>query len=543
MVNSPYDSSYQESYNDIYECVMGVSPPKGGGRAVEGGKAIASGGFGCVLRPAVKCEGERSRREDSISKLLTTEAAKSEMKEISDALVVVKHIPDYAKYFALTDYTMCVPDKLTKEDRKQFNYECAEPLGITTKDFNQLRRSKVRAIISPDLGTDVSKGLKSLLSDGPSNLKQFLGKFNIKAADFLENGIAKLQKHHYYHSDVKPQNMMTDLKVNKIEQSFNYIKLIDFGLALPLDATARDVNTSFLFNFPLTSLFFDTENAQSLNRKIQRSLDNGKLTQKAQKALTGELKEYAKYLFYTSRLGHIPYLLEIGPIAYNMTQSQFSEYMVQLWSEYVLHAIIATSKTMKQSNNDIHFSRQPYWDAVYKYNLDVWGFLTSFLMLASYANRYGHSAIGSLYLERIVKKYLYNPIYGGKRIPVRDVCTELRAIAKEFDYSEESLPTKHAAKKKTLKTITNFDNNLPVLDLIGKRCPYGTVRHKTIKRKCVKKAITVKKLGEAHSSSEKKMKKPSKVRSVATQRPNSKRRGCPRGYIRNKTYKNKCVKK
>jgi len=528
MVNSPYDSSYQESYNDIYECVMGVSPPKGGGRAVEGGKAIASGGFGCVLRPAVKCEGERSRREDSISKLLTTEAAKSEMKEISDALVVVKHIPDYAKYFALTDYTMCVPDKLTKEDRKQFNYECAEPLGITTKDFNQLRRSKVRAIIS---------------SDGPSNLKQFLGKFNIKAADFLENGIAKLQKHHYYHSDVKPQNMMTDLKVNKIEQSFNYIKLIDFGLALPLDATARDVNTSFLFNFPLTSLFFDTENAQSLNRKIQRSLDNGKLTQKAQKALTGELKEYAKYLFYTSRLGHIPYLLEIGPIAYNMTQSQFSEYMVQLWSEYVLHAIIATSKTMKQSNNDIHFSRQPYWDAVYKYNLDVWGFLTSFLMLASYANRYGHSAIGSLYLERIVKKYLYNPIYGGKRIPVRDVCTELRAIAKEFDYSEESLPTKHAAKKKTLKTITNFDNNLPVLDLIGKRCPYGTVRHKTIKRKCVKKAITVKKLGEAHSSSEKKMKKPSKVRSVATQRPNSKRRGCPRGYIRNKTYKNKCVKK
>lgn len=519
---------------------MGVSPPKGGSRVVEGGKAIASGGYGCVLRPAIKCEKEQSRREGSISKLLTLEAAKEEMKEISDALSVVKKIPNYSKYFAVSDYTMCVPDKLTKEDKKQFNYECAEPLGITTKDFNRWRRSKVRAIISPDLGTDVSKSLKSLLSDAPANLKHFLGKFNIKAADFLENGLAKLQKHHYYHSDVKPQNLMTDLNINEIEESFNYIKLIDFGLALPVDATARDVNTSFLFNFPFTSLFFDTDNAQSLNRKIQRSLVEGKLTQRARKALVEELKSYARYMFYNSKQGHVPYILDIGPIAYNMTQSQFSEFIIKLWSEYVLQAVVATSNKTKQSSNDAYFSRQPYWDAVYKYNLDIWGFLTSFLILASYANRYGHSAIGSLYLEGIVRKYLYNPIYGGKKIPVREVCNDLRAMAKEFDYSKEALPSQQATQKKTLKIITG--NNLPVEHLVGKRCPSGTVRHKTIKHKCVKKRITVKKLGKSPST-EKRMKKANKVSSGLTLITMPKRKGCPRGYRKHKTHKNKCVRK
>ena len=539
MVNSPYESNYQESYNDIYECVMGVSPPKGGSRSAKGGKAIASGGFGCVLRPAIRCDGENSRKEGSISKLLTKDAAIQEMKEISDALAIVKKIPNYAKYFAVTDYNMCVPGQLTNEDKKRFNYECADPLGITTKDFNRRRFSDVRAIISPDLGTDVSKSLKSLLSESPTDLKLFLGKFNVQAAEFLENGIFQLQKHHYYHSDVKPQNMMTDLNVNEITRSFNYIKLIDFGLALPKNATAKDVNTSFLFNFPFTAPFFDTSNAQSLNRKINRSLVDGKLNQKARKLLMKELRSYARYLLYTSRHGHVPYILDIGPTAYNMTQSQFSEFIVELWSEYVLAAVVATIQKVKQTNKHTYFSRQPYWDSVYKHNLDIWGFLTSFLILTSYANRYGHSAIGSVYLERIVKKYLYNPVYAGKKIPVKEVCDDLRQIAKEFGFSIDTKPVKLGTKKKTLKTIVGFDNNLGVIDLLGKRCPSGYVRHKTIKNKCVKKAITVKKLDKS-SASEAKTIKTSRRSSITL---TSKRQRCPRGYRKHKTHKNKCVRK
>lgn len=536
MVNSPYESNYQESYNDIYECVMGVSPPKLNRRVARGGKAIASGGYGCVLRPAIKCQGDRSRKKGYISKLLTIKAAKEEMQEISDALKIIKRIPNYSKYFAVTDYKMCIPGTLTSEDKRRYKYECAMPLGISLQDFDRKRIAEVRAIISPDLGTDVSKSLKILISVRPKELKLFLGKFNIQAADFLEKGLSQLQKHQYYHSDVKPQNLMTDFNESDITESFNYIKLIDFGLALPYNATALDVNTYFLFNSPFTALFFSTSNAQSLNRKIQRSLVDKELTEHARNLLRSELEGYGRYLFSISKEGHIPYILEVGSSAFNMTQSQFTDFIIQLWSEYVLEAVAATLKHMKQTNKETYFSRQPYWDTVYKHNLDIWGFLTCFLILASYANLYGYPEIGSIYLERIVNKYLYNPIYGGRKIPVNEVCAELRDIAIELGFTNKHTPVKEAEKKKTLKDINYLEDNSNIIELPGKRCPNGYIRHKTIRNKCVKKEITVKKLGMSLPSKREKTNK-----SVIILK--SKRKRCPRGYRKHKTLKNKCVKK
>ena len=40
-----------------------------------GGKVIASGGFGCVFSPALKCEGKNSRGKNRILKLLTKKHA------------------------------------------------------------------------------------------------------------------------------------------------------------------------------------------------------------------------------------------------------------------------------------------------------------------------------------------------------------------------------------------------------------------------------------------------------------------------------------
>jgi hypothetical protein len=36
-----------------------------------GGKVIASGGYGCVFSPALKCEGTTKREKGKISKLMT----------------------------------------------------------------------------------------------------------------------------------------------------------------------------------------------------------------------------------------------------------------------------------------------------------------------------------------------------------------------------------------------------------------------------------------------------------------------------------------
>ena len=47
-----------------------------------GGKVIASGGFGCVFSPALKCQGKTSRGKNRISKLLTKKHAQDEYDEI-----------------------------------------------------------------------------------------------------------------------------------------------------------------------------------------------------------------------------------------------------------------------------------------------------------------------------------------------------------------------------------------------------------------------------------------------------------------------------
>ena len=36
----------------------------------KGGKVIASGGFGCIFKPALKCKNKDKRQEDSITKLM-----------------------------------------------------------------------------------------------------------------------------------------------------------------------------------------------------------------------------------------------------------------------------------------------------------------------------------------------------------------------------------------------------------------------------------------------------------------------------------------
>ena len=50
-----------------------------------GGKVIASGGFGCIFKPALKCENDANNTEtynNKITKLMTIKNANEEYKQI-----------------------------------------------------------------------------------------------------------------------------------------------------------------------------------------------------------------------------------------------------------------------------------------------------------------------------------------------------------------------------------------------------------------------------------------------------------------------------
>jgi hypothetical protein len=48
-----------------------------------GGKVLASGGYGCVFSPALKCEGSKNREIGKITKLQTEKHAQKEYEEIT----------------------------------------------------------------------------------------------------------------------------------------------------------------------------------------------------------------------------------------------------------------------------------------------------------------------------------------------------------------------------------------------------------------------------------------------------------------------------
>ena len=87
----------------------------------KGGKVLASGGYGCVFNPALKCEGASKRESNKISKLMTDKHATQEYEEINKIKDKLYLIRNYEDYFLIYDSTLCRPAKLTASDLTAFS--------------------------------------------------------------------------------------------------------------------------------------------------------------------------------------------------------------------------------------------------------------------------------------------------------------------------------------------------------------------------------------------------------------------------------------
>ena len=80
---------------------------------IKGGNVLASGGFGCVFSPALKCQGETKRVKGKISKLMSEKHATEEYEEIVSIKSKLDTIKNYRDYFLIYDVTLCKPNRLT----------------------------------------------------------------------------------------------------------------------------------------------------------------------------------------------------------------------------------------------------------------------------------------------------------------------------------------------------------------------------------------------------------------------------------------------
>ena len=167
-------------------------------RKKNGGKVIASGGFGCVFRPALKCKGETTREKNKITKLMLKKYAIEEYEDVIKYEDIIKKIPDYQKYFLIDGFKICDPASLNGADLMYFKEKCS---ALPKKDIDRhnINHSldKLLALNMPDGGLALDDFIEN------NSSYSIIVQLNNCLIDLLINGILHMNKLHIYHCDIK----------------------------------------------------------------------------------------------------------------------------------------------------------------------------------------------------------------------------------------------------------------------------------------------------------------------------------------------------
>jgi len=158
-----------------------------------GAAAVAAGGFGCVFKPALLCEGETVRPLGKVSKLMLKQKAEEELNESSVYERIISSLPNHEDYFIIGGITMCKPAPLDKKiDLNGFNKTCNNltKKGYTSDNVNS-HLNNLRSLRLTDGGVDVKEYLKV-----PLTVDRF-NKLNIGLIKLLKHGIVPMNKKNY----------------------------------------------------------------------------------------------------------------------------------------------------------------------------------------------------------------------------------------------------------------------------------------------------------------------------------------------------------
>jgi hypothetical protein len=410
----------------------------------QGGKVLASGGFGCVFTPALKCIGNQTRDKNKISKLMTNKHAKEEYNELVYVNSKLKLIPNYKNYFLIDDFTLCKPSKLTKDDLKNYR-ECGalSKEGITKKNINN-ELDKLLAINMPYGGNTVEDFIIN------NKIYEQLIKLNDKLLELLKNGILEMNKKHIFHSDIKASNILILTHVantshdgntshhshhshNVIDRVDNMkVRLIDWSLTVEYIPFKNNKfpnnwkNRPLQFNVPFSIILFTDLFVDSYSKFLDKNGASGK-----KRHLLFEFIKNYLYLWMKERgQGHYKYINKIMYMLFKYEVMQTNEYAnnKNLKDDTNLKKFIEINYTLPCIINYLveillHFTKfkrdgslnlRYYLDNIFIHIIDVWGFVISYLPLyellfENYDKLTETQMLIFTKLKYIILKYLYEP--------------------------------------------------------------------------------------------------------------------------------------
>lgn len=376
-------------------------------RNSKGGNVVASGGYGCVFIPSLKCEGASKRASNKISKLMTEAHATSEYEEINKIKVELDSIPNYQDYFLINDVTLCRPAKLTNSDLKAFSNKCsALPKNdITKKNIND-KLDEIMSLNLPNGGLPVDDYLYK------NGSLQKMYNVNLALIKLLKKGIIPMNKRNIYHCDIKDSNILID--------DSEKARLIDWGLSVDYTPNKTVVfpknwrNRPLQFNVPFSVVIFTDD----FYRKYSDYLNDGGEVNKTE--LNIFVIDYLKYWMKERGPGHYKFINEIMFMLYNNKLSSVSRdskptlIETEITIPYIVNYIVDVLLHYTKFKSDGSLNLREYVNEVYIKIVDIWGFITSYYpmleMLSTNREILNESEIKILEkIEDIFNDYLYTP--------------------------------------------------------------------------------------------------------------------------------------
>jgi len=366
-----------------------------------GGKAIASGGYGCVFSPALQCDGSSKRQLGKISKLMTEKHAKKEYEEIMKFKEILKDIPNYSDYFLLNDITICKPSKIPSNDLTDFNKKCkALPKDKITKQNINDNLSKLLTINMPNGG----KPVDDFIYDNGSFEKLY--RVNESLINLFKNGIIPMNKKNIYHCDIKDSNILVDDSQKKLET-----RLIDWGLSTeykpfknePFPKTWR--NRPLQYNVPFSVILFSDAFVYKYTEYIK---NGGKINKTSLKPF---IINYLHFWIQERGTGHYKIINEIMYILYSNELTTLNdddkkqiienEFTLVYITDYIVNILIHYTKFRKDGSLNL----RDYLDNVFIENVDVWGFCISYFpYLEIFYNNYNKLVPNEIEIFNSVKQ-------------------------------------------------------------------------------------------------------------------------------------------
>ena len=427
--------------------------------SIIGGKVIDSGGFGCVFSPELKCHKNKSKTK-KISKLMLKRYAYEEYNNIMKIKDLLKHIPKYSKYFVLDKVDLCKVSQLSSSDLSDYTKKCSalQKHNITTKNINY-SLDKIRILNLPNAGISIDTYLENNLS-----VSKFVH-VNQLLIELLHKAVLPMNKLGVFHSDLKASNIL-------INETKTKTRIIDWGLSaiykthvfseFPDAWKSRPLQFNVPIGNILISDMFMNKYTDFINQN-QYSIDNDDRDDAMLLFLIRFVYEYIEY----EGKGHLKYItfilnvLDIIPV--QQMPPQFMLNNLQLHSKYDKYkqyhdtifyiAMYLVNVLMKYTSIDKKgkVSIMNYINQHFQYDIDVWGFVISYLPVLE--TIHSNQMLTNLHLvifeklQNIFLDYLYTPSTM-ERIDIPHLTQELTELSNEFIHTDLSEIEKTISKTK-----------------------------------------------------------------------------------------------